>query len=325
MAPISLLLCAILATAAPTTRYAVLPFTFSPPHRELQWLTEAFALSVADRLEMLGLTVATRRERVEVAATGNLASASPATLASRLKLGRALRSDRSVTGFLALEPSGGDDPARGQLVVTMVIIDVKEDRFLHRRTLRGTMNELFSMMDEIALEAAWHDPVPPGPEARQTLKTLKDPPLPVFEAVMKAIVEKDPERQAALTESATVMAREHPLMLRRLADALIEAGRVEEGLGRLLALDPANQPDPWRLHLDIAEILLERQEIDAAALRTAQSIAARDTAPAHMLLARIALLRGDLPGASREAKRAAAIDPDSPGLASILQGKNAPQ
>lgn len=319
MAALSLLLCAMLATAAPSTRYAVLPFTFSPAHRDLQWLTEAFALSVADRLEMLGLTVASRRERVEVAATVGLASPSPATLASRLKLARATRSDRSVTGSLAFEPSAGADPSAGQLIVTMVIIDVKQDRFLHRRTLRGTMNELFSMMDEIALEVAWHDPEPPGPEARQTLKALHDPPLPVFEAVMKAIVEKDPERQAALIETASMTARDHPLMLRRLADSLIESGRVDEGLARLLALDPATQPDAWRLHLDIAEILLEREELDGAALRTAKSITARDTAPAHMVLARIALSRGDLTSATREAGLAAAIDPDSPGLASILQ------
>ena len=201
----------------------------------------------------------------------------------------------------------------------MVIIDVKQDRFLHRRTLRGTMNELFSMMDEIALEVAWHDPRPPGPEARQTLKAYRDPALPAFEAVMKAIVEKDPERQAALIESASVAARDHPVMLRRLADSMIECGRVDDGLTRLLLLDPAAQPDPWRLHLDIAEILLERGDVDQAARRTAQSIAARDTAPAHMVLARIAFVRGDLPGATREAGLAAALDPDSPGLASILK------
>ena len=325
MMGLSLLLCGLIAAATPPTRYVALPFTFSPPHRDLNWLTEAFALSVADRLELLGFTVASRRERIEVATTAGLTSPSPFTLASRLKLARAARSNRALTGTLTFEPSNGENRSGGHLIVTMMVIDVKTDRFIHRRTIRGTLNELFSMMDEIALEVAWQDPRPPASEARQTLKSLKNPPLPLFETVMKAIVEQDPDRQASLIETASTPARDHPLMMRRLADALIESGRVDEGLARLMALNPATQPDPWRLHLDIAEILIERKDLDGAAARTTQSIAARDTAPAHMVLARIALLRGDLVAARREAARAAAIDPSSPGLVSIMQPGRQPE
>src|SRR5262245_14820829 len=82
----------------PACRYAVLPFVFSPPHRNLQWLTEGFAFAVADRMELLGFTVASRKERVEIAAAAGIASPSPATLASKIKLARALRAARAVTG-----------------------------------------------------------------------------------------------------------------------------------------------------------------------------------------------------------------------------------
>jgi hypothetical protein len=307
------------APADTPTRYAVLPFVFSPPHRDLQWLTEAFALSVADRLDLLGFTVASRRERAEVAQSAGIASPSPLTLASRLKLARAMRSERAVTGTLAFEPSKEDDPAAGQLVVTVVVIDLATDRFLHKRTLRGTMNELFSMMDEVALEVAWQDPAPPGPEARPVIKKLADPPLPALEAVMRAIVEFDPDRQAILLEAAQGGARDHPILQRRLGDCLIESGRVDEGLAKLRSIDPATQPDPWRLHFDLAEILLARGEVDEAARSAALSVTARDTAPAHLLLARVALLRSDSALAAQEAKLAASLDPAHPALPSLLR------
>lgn len=313
------LLPAVLASPpVSTTRYAVLPFVFSPPHRDLQWLTEAFALSVADRLELLGFTVATRRERAEVAPGAGISSPSPLTLASRLKLARAVRSERAVTGTLAFESSEQTGPAGGQLIVTAVVIDVATDRFLHKRTLRGTMNELFSMMDEVALEVAWQDPAPPGPEARPAIKKIDDPPLPAFEAAMRAIVEPDPERQAGLIETALGAAKDHPLLQRRLGDCLIESGRVDEGLAKLRALDPATQPDPWRLHLDLAEILLARGELDESARSAALSVTARDTASGHLLLARLALLRGDPALAAREAELAASLDPKHPGLPPLL-------
>jgi hypothetical protein len=302
----------------------VLPFVFSPSHRDLQWLTEAFALSVADRLEVLGFTVASRRERVEVAQGAGISSPSPLTLASRLKLARSVRSERAVTGTLAFESSEKTGPAGGQLVVTAVVIDVSTDRFLHKRTLRGTMNKLFSMMDEVALEVAWQDPIPPGPEARVAVRKIHDPPLPAFETVMRAIVESDPDRQARLIEAALPVAKDEPLLQRRLGDCLIETGRVEEGLARLMALDPAEQPDPWRLHLDLAEIHMARGEVDSAERSAALSAASRDTASAHLLLARVALLRGDTARAAAEAKLAGSLEPLHPGLPSILRQINSP-
>jgi TolB-like protein len=300
-------------------RYAVIPFAFAKPQRDLHWLTEGFALAVTHRLELIGFSASSRLERVEAAEQAGLSSPSPMTLASRLKLARALGADRAVTGSLSFQDDREGGATGGSLGVNALLIDVASGRIVYQRRLSGTLNQLFAMMTELALETAWNDPSPADPRAREALKRIHDPPLPAFEAVVRGVVEKDADHQGAALEAAAPAASSYPALARWLAEGLIEAGRSDEALARLKTIDPATQPDAWRLHLEIAGLLLAREDLDGALAAAARSIQQKDTAVCHVLLARLALARGDRQRASAEAALAAGLDPGLAALPALLQ------
>lgn len=300
------------ASGAGARRYLILPFENVSSEPGLNWLGEALAMSLADRFELLGMRTVGREERAEAQDALGFPPGTPTTLATSLRLAGLLRAGRMVTGTYTFDPGSG-------VTVAGRLVDVEGARQIWEGKRPGTLAGIFRLMDPLVLEAAAQDDARLSPASPSTIGSVSDPPLPLYEAIVRGLKEPDPERRVAALEKGLEMNRQAPSLLRALGWALFAAERPAEALERLNAVPDEAAPDAWRVHLLRARIHVARNETEAAEASLARSIAAADSADAHLLLARIHAARGDLPRARAELDLAAGLDPAHPEVADVRE------
>ena len=304
------------ALFAPTTavagphRYLVVPFENLSRERSLNWIGDALALSLADRLELLGMRTAGRGERLDALESLGLPDGKPLSLASASRLAAAVRADRLVTGTFNYDPNVG-------VVVSGMLLDPRSVNQIWEGTHPGALARILSLMDPLVLEAAAKDTSRLSPADPSTLGTFSDPPLTVYETLVKALLEPEPERRLAALQKALGMDRRSTAIRRAIAFEQFDGGRLAEALATLDGIAADQCPDGWRLHLLRARILAAQGNLDAALQSLSKSIAAGDSADAHLLLARLSSTRGETARARAEIEIARGLDPGNPELASV--------
>ncbi len=306
----ALLLAAAESSAAAPRRYLVMPFENLSAERSLNWLSEALASSLADRFELLGMRTVTREERVQALDSLAFPPGTQPTLASTLRLAAAVRASRFVTGSYTYDPKDG-------VVVSARLLDVDAARQIWGGKRPGTLAGIFSLMDPLALEGAVQDDSRVSVPAPSTLGSISDPPLPLYEILVRGIQEPDPDRRVATLEKGLVMNRLSPALLKALAFEMFDAGRLDEALSRLDQIPEASCPDGWRLQLLRGRILAAQGNPAGAVAALSRSIAAAESPDAHLLLARLHAAAGEKASAGTEIDLAAGLDPEHPELAEV--------
>lgn len=291
-------------------RYLIFPFENLSSERSLNWLGEALAASLADRFELLGMRTVPRSERLDGEEGLDLPGGTPLTLASQIKLAGTLRATRLVTGTYKFDPANG-------VTVTGYLIDAEGAARLWDASRPGTLARIFGLMDPIVLKAAEYDTDRLAKVPLNAISSIADPPLPLFEVIVRSQQEADPDRRVVALEKGLDMNAKSPALLRALVNALYDAGRNADAVARLDAIPDGALPDAWRLHLLRARILMVRNDTDAAIAALSKSIAAGDSADAHIFLARILLSRGERARAQAEVDVAARLDPGHPEIPEV--------
>jgi len=304
------LLAATLPATAGTRRYVVLPFENLSSERSLSWLGDALAMSLSDRLELLGMRTVTRVERLDALEGLGIPDGKPVTLATALKIVASVRADRVVTGSFTYDPKSG-------VSVTGRLLDAGAAREIWEGTRPGTLAGIFALMDPLVIEAANGDASRLSPAAAGALTSIPDPPLPVYEILVRALQETEPEKRlAALRRALDVDQRSIPV-LRAIALEQLDQGLLADALASVDAAPAEAGPDGWRMHLLRGRILAARGDLDGAVAALGKSIALGDSADAHLLLARLSASRGDADRAQAEVDLAAGIDPGNPELEAV--------
>jgi len=218
-----------------------------------------------------------------------------------------VRSGRLVTGSFTYDPNSG-------VVVAARLLDAEAMRQIWEGKRPGTLAGIFALMDPLVLEAAAQDESRLAVAGPSSLGAISDPPLPLYEIIVRGLQEAEPDRRVTALEKGLELNRQARPLLRALAFALYEAGRRDEALAKLDAAPADSFPDGWRLHLLRARILFAKRDLDGAVTSLGRSIASGDSADAHVLLARIHADRGDLRAAAAEMDLAAGLDTGNPDL-----------
>ncbi|HZE89533.1 MAG TPA: tetratricopeptide repeat protein [Verrucomicrobiae bacterium] len=295
------------AFGATPHRYLVLPFENVSAERSLNWIGEALALGVADRLELMGLHALARAERLDAMEAAGVPDGKAVTLATTLKIVAAARADRFVTGTFRFDPKSG-------VTVTYRLFDAGRATEISDGTRSGALSGVFSLTDPLVAEAVGRDLDGAATALPPTLASFADPPLPIYEAMVRALLETEPERRLSALQKALEMDHRSGPVRRYLALEQIGQGQLPEALASLEGVAAESSPDGWRVNLLRARILAAQGNLDGATAALARSIAARDTAEAHLLLARLSATRGDAARAAAEIDLAAGLDPTHPEL-----------
>ena len=301
----TLLLIGTVPAGAGPRRYLVMPFENLSSEPSLNWLGEAISLSVAERFELLGMRTVTRRERIDALEDLSLPSATPLTLATTLRVAEKVRSRHVVVGSFTFDQANG-------IELSARLLDLPTMKPIWEGRRRGMLAGVFSLAEPLLLAAAADDDERISPAAPDELAAVSDPPLPLYEIIVRSLFEETPEaRVAALEKGLEMDSRSEPLR-QALAFAQADAGRIDEAIANLDAVAPESTPAGWRLHLFRARLLLAREETDEAIEALHRSIAAGESAEAHLLLASLYIRRGDRLRAETELDLAAGLDPGHP-------------
>jgi len=288
----------------------VLPFENLSSERSLNWLGDALAMSLSDRLELLGMRTVTRVERIDALEGLGIPDGKPVTLATTLKIVAAVRADRVVTGSFTYDAKNG-------VVVSGRLLDAGAAREIWEANRPGTLAGIFALMDPFVIEAANRDDSRLSPQAPSALASIGDPPLTVYEILVRALLETEPERRLSALLKALDMDRRSITVRRAVAIEQFDQGLLADALASVDALPAEACPDGWRMHLLRGRILAARGDLDGAVASLAKSIALGDSAGAHLLLARLSASRGDMARAQAEVDLAAGLDPGNPELEAV--------
>jgi hypothetical protein len=314
---LAILLVTIAAPQAGPQRYLVLPFENLSKEKSLTWLGEALALSVGDRLELMGMRTVSRDERLAAIESLGLASQGPLSVATSLRVASSARAGRLVTGSFSFQPGSG-------VSVSARLLDVAGAHEIWQGQRPGTLAGIFGLTDPLVMTAASRDASRLSPASPSSLSSISDPPLPLYEILIRAIQDNDPEHRIASLEKGLDMNRSSVPVLRALAEALEDAGRPDQALARLAALGDDTVPDAWRLHLMRARILAEKGDSGGALGALSKSVAAGDSADAHILAARLHVAAGRRDRAQAEMDLATGLDPGHPDLPNVRALLNKP-
>lgn len=306
--PVALVLClaaAISASQAGPRRYLVMPFENLSSEPSLSWLGEAVAMSLEDRLELLGMRTVGRTERSDALEDLSLPSGVPLTLATTLRVAERTRASFLVTGSFDYDAEAG-------VMVKARLLDLDGKKQIWQGSRSGSLAKIFMLMDPLVTEAATADRNRVSPAPIGSLSDVEDPPLPVYEIIVRSLSEEEPEqRVAALEKGLEIDARSAPLM-RALAFANADAGRVEEALRRIRAIPSDKTDHDWRLLLLEARMRLAEKDQAGAMESISRSIAVGESAGAHLLMARLLASRGEKDRAAAEIDLAEGLDPGHP-------------
>lgn len=306
----AMLLVAVGPAGAGPHRYLVMPFENLSSEPSLNWLGEAIAISVAERLELLGMRTVTRRERLDALEDLSLPPGTPLSLATTFRIAESVRARRLVVGSFTFEQANGVEVA-----ARLIELETMKPIWEGRRP--GRLAGIFSLSDPLVLAAAANDENRVSAAAPGELEAVSDPPLPLYEIIVRATFERTPEeRIAALEKGLELNSRSEPLR-EALAFATADAGLIDEALANLDAVPPESSLTGWRLYLLRARLLVVKGETDKAIEALHRSIAAGENAEAHLLLARLSIRKGDRLRAKTELDLAAGLDPGHPDIPDI--------
>jgi hypothetical protein len=306
-------------TAEPAHTYLILPFEDSAPDGSRDWLQEAMALSLADYFLGASQRVVPREDRLSAMEELELPPGAPLTLATSLRLGRRFRSetegrlvpDRLVVGKFTLD--------KGQLAMVARVLRLDANGAAPWREESGSLKDLLKLQKSLAHALLRSDGMTASKLASHADNADSGGafPLVAYESYIRGLIDPSAAKQVSYLRKATEQFPGYPKATFQLARILVHSGKRGEAEGVLKGI--AGEPDPYaaEYHSLKGTLDLDAGRLSEAEAQARLSIAARDTAEVHVLLARIARAQADPSRALQELNRAEALDPDNPDIAPI--------
>jgi hypothetical protein len=308
---VCLLLAAPLSAEGAHT-YVVLPFEDSAPDPSRDWLEEAMSLSLSDYLLGAGQRVVDREERLLGMDELELPAGAPLTLATSLKLGRHLRSrgdsaapDRLIVGKFSL--------VEGQLTLSARVLRLDANAAAPWREESGSLKDLLRIQKSLA-----HDLLRSDGGSGANLASHSDDansghafPLVAYENYIRGMIDPSVGKQIGYLRKAIELSPGYPKASFQLARLLARSGKKEEAESVLKGI--AGEPAPYAAdyHAFKGGLALDGGKLTEAEDEARKSLSLRETAAAHVLLARIARAQADPARALQELDKAEALDPDN--------------
>ena len=300
---------------APSPRLVLaIPFENTSENRSLYWLGEALADGITRELRLTGGSPADRRDRVSLQEDMGIPPLSTMTLASQIRSAETIGAGTLVTGtFGATEET---------LTVQARVVDIATGRIGPWITVSGSSKDLLALQRD--LFRALCPSLPPGAPALAAGSAEEDGvPQAAYESLLKSLLEDSPDKREKLLRRSLDLAPSYLRAKIELAQIYRESGRLPKAVQTLSSLatrDRALAADGENL---LADIEIEQEHTAAAEAALRRSLAFQETARAHLLMARLAILGGDRALAGSELARSRELDPSDPDLAEVQESLSA--
>ncbi len=298
--------------------YLILPFEDSAPDPPRDWLREAMSISLGEYFRAAGQRVVERDDRILAMEELSIPAGAPLTLATSIKLGRHFtsaqegpRADRLVVGKFSLD--------QGQITVLARVLSLDSDRAGAWQEEQGSLKDILEIQRSLSRSLLREDGVP----ARNLADAADDAgaggafPLVAYENYIRGLIEPVPGRQQSLLRKALEQSPGYPKACFHLGRILLKAGKAREAEGILRKALEEPVPYSAQHHALLGAIALEAGRAEEAETEARKSLSVEETAEARILLARIALSRGDPEAARSELDRAAALEPENPDIETL--------
>ena len=293
-----------------------MPFENASEDRSLYWVGEAIAEGLTREILLAGGAALEREDRESVRTDMGVPTLSVMTLASQIQAADEMGAAVLVTGrFGSTEQT---------LTVSARVIDVAAGRTGGWIEVGGSSRDILALQRDLLRALRPHLPLH-GARPASAVSPEDGVPQAAYETLIKSHLEDFPETREKLLRRTIEIAPGYLRARIELAELYRSAGKLEkaaETLSNLATTDASLAAAAQNL---LAEIEMDLGHSERAEDSLRRSLSLRDTARAHLLLARLALQRGDVQTASREADRARSLDPLESDLADIEDALAAPR
>ena len=292
------------APTSPANRSAskgifVFPFENLSEDRSLYWIGEAIADGLLREIVRNGGEVLDRLDRLDVLDGLGVPPQSALTLASQIRAAEDLGAGYLLTGDFSAKD--------GSLSVRARVVDIAAGRTGAWSPVSGRVRRA------LPPPAGGTAEIPAGAGG----SAEDGAPQPAYEFLLKSWFEDEPKKKEFLLRRALDIAPDYLRAQIEIALLYQDGGQIDKAAGslaRIVTRDRGLAAEAERL---LAEIEMQRDHPEEAESALRRSLASKETARAHLLLARIALARSDRTLARTELARARELDPADPDLREI--------
>lgn len=273
--------------AAQPDAVLVVPFELERFDPRVGWLAEGVAVGVTRALQLRGVDVVTRDERLAALERLQLPPAAALTRATIIKVAELVGASRIVLGSVR--------ESDGTVTIVARRLDVDDARLVELPVVASPAPRLFEAFARLVehLEA-------PAPAADSRTATIA-PSVPAFELYVRGLVAPTPEQQEKVLGQALALAPDYDDARRALWAAQTTRGAHEQALataGGVSGARVAGAGSPeWRLRAASALVQLRRYD-EAFTQLTALAAVSREPAVSS-LLGVVQLRRGSTPQTGR--------------------------
>ena len=306
------------APTSPANRSAskgifVFPFENLSEDRSLYWIGEAIADGLLREIVRNGGEVLDRLDRLDVLDGLGVPPQSALTLASQIRAAEDLGAGYLLTGDFSAKD--------GSLSVRARVVDIAAGRTGAWSPVSGRVSQIFALQRDLFSAVRRALPPPAGGTAEIPAgaggSAEDGAPQPAYEFLLKSWFEDEPKKKEFLLRRALDIAPDYLRAQIEIALLYQDGGQIDKAAGslaRIVTRDRGLAAEAERL---LAEIEMQRDHPEEAESALRRSLASKETARAHLLLARIALARSDRTLARTELARARELDPADPDLREI--------
>jgi tetratricopeptide (TPR) repeat protein len=316
---------ALLAVCAPGTRaesrrhtYLVLPFEDGAADPSRGWMREAMALSLGEYFQCAGEKTVSRDDRLLAMEELSLPAGAPLTLATSIKLGRQLATekegpsaDRLVVGRFTLD--------QGQISLSARVVNLQSNRAAPWKEEQGSLKDLLQLQRSLARTLLKSDGVSSGDlvAASDEAGAGHAFPLVAYESYVRGLIEPSPGRQISLLRKALDQSPGYPKACFHLGRMLARGGKAREAAAVLKESSAEPVPYAAEYHALLGILALDDGRLSDAESEARKSFSLSDTAEVRILRAKIARANNRPEEARAELERAAAMDPENPDVEAL--------
>ncbi|MCC6990924.1 MAG: hypothetical protein IT181_18095 [Acidobacteria bacterium] len=276
---------AVVPAAAQPGTVLVVPFELERFDPRVGWLAEGVAVGVTRALDIRGVSVVSRDERLAALERLQLPPAAALTRATLIKVAELVGAGHVVLGTVR--------EAEGAVTIVARRLDVEAARLTELPVVSSPAPRLFDAFSRLAdhLEA-------PAPAAASPVAVIA-PSVPAFELYVRGLVATVPEQQERSLAQALTLAPDYDDARAALWAAQTTRGAHEQALataGGVSGTRAAESPS-WRLRAASSLVQLRRYD-DAFAQLTTLAAVSREPAVSS-LLGVVQLRRGSTPQTGR--------------------------
>ena len=277
---------AVVPAAAQSGAVLVVPFELERFDPRVGWLAEGVAVGVTRALDLRGVAVVSRDERLAALERLQLPPAAAITRATLIKVAELVGAGRVVLGSVR--------EAEGTVTIVARRLDIEEARLVELPVVSLPAPRLFAAFTRLAdhLEA---------PPAAADLRVAIAPSVPAFELYVRGLVATAPDQQEKSLAQALALASDYDEARGALWAVQTTRGRHEQALataGGVTGTRVAGAASPaWRLRAASSLVQLRRFD-EAFAQLTDLAAVSRDPAVSS-LLGVVQLRRGSTPQTGR--------------------------